>query len=97
MDVLIKRVNNNKLETGVYRKPTSSDICINWNAHTTTQFKIGTLRNLIKRAKLICSDEGLVKEGMKYATKVFHQCLLEMPLYNKSLMTVKVKKKRSRN
>ena len=26
LDVLIKRINNNKLETGVYQKPASSDI-----------------------------------------------------------------------
>ena len=57
----------------VYGKPTSSDIYINWNAHTTTEWKIGTLRNLIKQAKLICSDESLVEEEMKYATKVFHE------------------------
>ena len=31
------------------------------------------LRNLIKQAKLICSDESLVKEEMKYLTKVFHE------------------------
>ena len=73
MDVFIKRVNNNKLETGVYQKPTSSDIYINWNAHAPTEWKIGTLWNLIKRAKLICSDESLVKEEMKYLTKVFHE------------------------
>ena len=27
--VLVKRANNNKLETGVYQKPTSADIYIN--------------------------------------------------------------------
>ena len=63
--MLIKRVNNSKLETSAYRKPTSTDIYINWNAHAPTEWKIGTLRNLIKRAKLICSDESLVNEGMK--------------------------------
>ena len=73
MDVLIKRVNNNKLETGVYQKPTSSDIYINWNAHAPTEWKIGILRNLIKQAKIICSDESLEKEEMKYLTKVFHE------------------------
>ena len=73
LDVLIKRVNNNKLETGVYRKPTSTDIYINWNAHAPTEWKIGTLRNLIKRAKLICSDESLMNVEMKYLTKVFHE------------------------
>ena len=55
-------------------KPTSTDIYINWNAHASTEWKIGTLsRNLIKRAKLICSDESLVNEEMKYLTKVFHE------------------------
>ena len=29
LDVLIKRVNNNELKTGVYQKPASTDICIN--------------------------------------------------------------------
>ena len=73
MDVLIKRVNNNKPETAVYRKSTSTDIYINWNAHAPTELKIGTLRNLIKRAKLIRSGESLVKEEIKYLTKVFHE------------------------
>ena len=37
LDVLIKRVNNNKLETGVYRKSARSDIYINWNAYAPTK------------------------------------------------------------
>ena len=69
MDVLIKRANNNKLENVVDRKPTSSTININWNGHAPTGWIIGTLRNLIKRAKHIYSDESLVKEEMKYLTK----------------------------
>ena len=73
LDVLIKGVNNNKLETGVNQKPTSTDIYINWNAHALTRWKIGTLRNLIKQPKLICSDKSLVNEEMKYLRKVFHK------------------------
>ena len=73
LDVLIKRVNNSKLKTGVYQKLISSDIYINWNAHAPTEWKVRTLRNLIKQAKIICSGESLVKEEMKYLTKVFHE------------------------
>ena len=73
MDKLIKRANNNKLEIAVYQKPSSTDIYINWNAHVPTEWKIRTLRNLIKGAKRICSDESLVNEKMKYLTKVFHE------------------------
>ena len=72
MDVLIERVYINKLETGIYRKPTSTDIYVNWNPYASTERKIGTLRNLIKQAKLICSDESLVSEEIKYLTNVFH-------------------------
>ena len=43
MEVLIKIVNDNKLETGVYRTPTSTDIYINWNTHASTEWKIETL------------------------------------------------------
>ena len=39
LDVLIKRLNNSKWETSVYQKPTSADVCINWNAHTSTKGK----------------------------------------------------------
>ena len=73
LDILFIRVNNSKLETGVYRKRTSTDIYIHWNAHASIEWKIGILGNLIKQAKLICSDKSLVKEEMKYLTKVFHE------------------------
>ena len=56
---------------------------INWNAHAPTEWKIRTLRNLIKRAKLICSDESLVKEEIKYLTKVLHEVNdYPMPIVN---------------
>ena len=73
LDVFIKRVNNSQLETGVYRKLTNTVIHINWNAHAPTEWKIRTLRNLIKQAELICSEEILVNEGTKYLTKVFQE------------------------
>ena len=53
LDVLMKRVYNNKLETDIYRKPTSSNIYINWKPHAPTEWKIGMLRNLIKQAKMM--------------------------------------------
>ena len=52
LDILIERVNNNKLETGVYRKPTSCDIYINWNANAPTEWKIGHLEILLNKQNL---------------------------------------------
>ena len=92
MDVLIKGLNNNKLETGVYWKPTTSDIFNNWKAHAATEWKIGTLGNLIKQGKLICSDQSLVNKEMKYLTKVFHE-INDFPIsiMNTIMQIVKVK------
>ena len=71
-DEIIKKRNNNKSETCVYQKPTSTNIYINWNAYAPTELKIVALRNPIKWAKLISSDKSLVNEEIKYLTKVFH-------------------------
>ena len=71
LHVLSKILNSNKLKAGVYRKPTITNIYINRSAYASAEWKIETLRNLIKRANLICSDKDLVNEEMKYLTKVF--------------------------
>ena len=73
MDVLIKRINNSNLETSFYRKLTSINIYINWNAHAPTEWKKETIRKLIKRVKVIWSNENQQNEEMKYLTKVFHE------------------------
>ena len=50
-DVLINRISFNEIETSVYRKKVNTDIYINWYSYAPSQWKIGTLRNLIIRAK----------------------------------------------
>ena len=54
-------------------KGTSTDIYTNWKALAPTECKIAALRNLIKGAKLIYSEESLVNEEMKDLTKVFYE------------------------
>ena len=88
MDELIKRLNNNKLETSVYQKPTSTNIYINWNAHAPTEWKIETLRDPIKQGKFVCSDERLANEEMNYLPKVFH----EINDYPKSIIIITIVK-----
>ena len=46
--VFIKRVNNKKLQTGVYWKSASSNIYLNWNAHAPTEWNEQNLSVLIK-------------------------------------------------
>ena len=56
LDVSIRRLTNGKLKTTVFRKETNTDIYMNWNSHAPMQWKIGTLKNLVKVSIIICSD-----------------------------------------
>ena len=71
LDVLIKRNEDGGIETSVYRKPTNTDIYINWNAHAPAIWKIATLKSLIKRAFLISSTKAALEEELAHIQKVF--------------------------
>ena len=71
LDISARRTNDNKVETSVYRKATCTNIIINWHSHDPSNWKIGTLRNLIKRAKSINSSELLLRNEISYLWHIF--------------------------
>ena len=71
LDVSAKRANDNKVETSVHRKATCTNIYINWRSHSPSNWKIGTLRNLIKRANSISSFKLLLRNEIGYLRYIF--------------------------
>ena len=72
-DVLLIR-NADNIETTVYRKPTKTDVYLNWNSHhAPTTWKRGTLRTRLSCAYLICSSERYLHEEMKYKESTFEK------------------------
>ena len=71
LDVSARRTNDNKVETSVYRKATYTNIYINWHSHAPSSWRVGTLRNLIKRAKSISSSELLLRNKISYLRNIF--------------------------
>ena len=67
----VTRINKNTIETSVYTKATDTNIYINWHSHTPSNWKTGTLRNLITRAKFISSAKVLLRNGIDNIWKVF--------------------------
>ena len=55
LDVKVLRVEDDQIETSVYRKVTNTDIYMNWYSHAPTSWKIATLKSLIRRAFLVSS------------------------------------------
>ena len=71
LDALVKRTVANQIETCVHRKETSTNFCINWNSHAPMEWKIGTLRNLVKRTKTVCSTTVLLHQEIEHLKAVF--------------------------
>ena len=71
LDVSIRRLTNGKLKATVFRKETNTDIYMHWNSHAPMQWKIKTLKNLVKRSTIICSDQHLLQIELDHLRKVF--------------------------
>ena len=70
LDVLITRTRDNKLETRVFRKETNTVLYLNWNSHPPLQWKRVSLKNLIQKSILICSNEKLIEDKLNYLRNV---------------------------
>ena len=71
LDVAVTRGNDQKLETSVYRKPTNTDVYMNWYAHAPAAWKIATLTSLVKRAVMVSSTTDAMKKEIDHLKKVF--------------------------
>ena len=71
LDLCVTRINKNEIETSLHRKAANTNIYINWHSHAPSNWKTGTLRNLIKRAKLTSSTKLLLRNDIDYIRKVF--------------------------
>ena len=71
LDVLITRKQDGSMETSVYRKPTHTDIYMNWNACAPTSWKTATVKSLVKRAINISSTKENLKNELSHLKKVF--------------------------
>ena len=62
MDVLVERLDNDGVATAVYRKPTFTGLYIPWDSFCATKYKINLVKNLVFRARRICSAARLDQE-----------------------------------
>ena len=72
LDVLIQK-KGNSVVTGIFRKPTNTDIYLNWNAFAPNTWKRGTLKTLLERVYILCSNIELLQKELKSLVKVFHE------------------------
>ena len=62
LEVLVEKVEENSSVTSVYRKPTFTGLYITWDSFCATKYKVNLVKNLVHRARRICSESRLQQE-----------------------------------
>ena len=72
LDVLFIR-DDEKINTTVFRKDTYNDLYLYWDSFSPISWKRGTLKLLVSRAYMICSNQSLLKKELKHLKNTFHK------------------------
>ena len=91
LDILIIPDQDGSLSTTVYRKPTHTDLYLQWDSHHTVSAKYGVARTLYHRAETICFSPLLLQQEEKHLQKALHRC--KYPAW--ALNRVKIKQRSS--
>ena len=74
LDILITPEQDGSLSTTVYRKPTQTDLYLQWDSHHTVSAKYSVVGTLYHRAETICSSPLLLLQEEKHLQKALHRC-----------------------
>ena len=69
-DTLVTINVDGSLNTKVYRKPTHTDLYLQWDSHHSIAAKYSVINTLHHRAKAVCSNNQLLKEEEDHLQKV---------------------------
>ena len=86
LDVLVERVVDGGFITSVYRKPTFTGMCLQFDSFCPVKYKIGLIRCLVNRALRICSVEKLSGE-LDFLRNMFLKNGYPVGIVNKHLTT----------
>ena len=93
LDILIIPNQDGSLSTTVYRKPTHTDLYLQWDSHHIVSAKYSVVGTLYHRAETICSSPQLLQQEEQHLQKALHRC--KYPAW--ALNRVKIKSKCSDN
>ena len=73
LDVKVLKKSDGSFNTDVHRKPTDTNIYVNWEAFAPKAWKTGTLKGLVRRALTMCSTEDSQKREIEFLKKIFRE------------------------
>ena len=74
LDVLVIPNEDGSLNSTVFRKPTHTDLYLQWDRHHTLPSKYSVIGTMLHRAKTICPDPQLLKQEEDHLYKALSNC-----------------------
>ena len=74
LDILITPKDDGSLQTSVYRKPTHTDLYLQWDSHHTIPSKYSVVGTLYHRAKTICSNQEMLLKEEQHLFQALRKC-----------------------
>ena len=74
LDILVTPGRDGSLSTSVYRKPTHTDLYLQWDSHHTLTSKYSVIGTLQHRAQTICSSPQVLQKEEQYLQKALINC-----------------------
>ena len=97
LDVLIIPDEEGNLKTTVYRKPTHTDLYLQWDSNYQVSSKYSVIGSLQYRAKSICSDKELLRSEVHHLEETLKKCKYPTWALNKAKMKIKTAANRNNN
>ena len=94
LDILITPGRDGNLSTSVYRKPTHTDLYLQWNSYHTLTSKYSMIGTLQHRAQTICSNPQLLQKEEQHLKNALKNC--KHPTWALNRIQIKTKKQDSK-
>ena len=95
LDTLIHTMPDNSLLTSVYRKPTHTDLYLQWNSHHHLSAKYSVINTLRHRAKTVCSNRHLLEEEEKHPNRALSNCRYPTWALNRARININRNKRKN--
>ena len=90
LDTIVTINDDGSLNTKVYRKPTHTDLYLQWDSHHAIAAKYSMINTLHHRARAVCSNKQLLKEEEDHLQKVLTENKYPMWALNRVKLKTKV-------
>ena len=91
LDIMVIPQPDGSLKSTMYRKPTRTDMYLQWDSYHQCSAKFSVINTLRHRAKTVCSNSQLRKDEDHHLYKVLRRCKYPMWALNRDNITLNKK------